>query len=175
MNTESVKPLFSKNEISRKTLEIAALLNRDFEGKDNVVILSVLKGSFIFTADLVRELDFPFDLVFIEVSSYRNTTSSGSLELKKKPDYNFSGKHVILVEDIVDTGNTINFLEQFLLNEKARNISLCSIIAKKDKYQINIPYDYQGFLIEDLFVVGYGLDYAGKYRNLPYIGILTND
>jgi hypoxanthine phosphoribosyltransferase len=169
---KNITVLFDETAIQKKTSEIAVHLNDDFKGKNNVVILSVLKGSFIFTADLVRKLDFNFDLVFIEVSSYRNSTHSGEIILKKKPDYNFTNKHVILIEDIVDTGNTINFLCDLLNEAKVKSISLSSIIAKKNKYNINIPFNYPGFFIEDQFVVGYGLDYGGLYRNLPYIGIL---
>ena len=164
--------LFSEEELDRRVSEIAAEINRDYAGKEPMLI-SVLRGSFVFMADLIRKIEVPCTVDFMSVSSYgRGTTSSGQVQITKDLSDDIEGKDIIVVEDILDSGNTLSYLLQLLQARKPASMKLCTLLDKPDRRVKEVHVDYSGFTIPDEFVVGYGLDYAEKYRNLPYIGVL---
>ena len=164
--------LFSEEELDRRVSEIAAEINLDYAGKEPMLI-SVLRGSFVFMADLIRKIEVPCTVDFMSVSSYgRGTTSSGQVQITKDLSDDIEGKDIIVVEDILDSGNTLSYLLQLLQARKPASMKLCTLLDKPDRRVKEVHVDYTGFTIPDEFVVGYGLDYAEKYRNLPYIGIL---
>ena len=164
--------LFSEEELDRRVSEIAAEINRDYAGKEPMLI-SVLRGSFVFMADLIRKIEVPCTVDFMSVSSYgRGTTSSGQVQITKDLSDDIEGKDIIVVEDILDSGNTLSYLLQLLQARKPASMKLCTLLDKPDRRVKEVHVDYTGFTIPDEFVVGYGLDYAERYRNLPYIGIL---
>ena len=164
--------LFSEEELDRRVSEIAAEINRDYAGKEPMLI-SVLRGSFVFMADLIRKIEVPCTVDFMSVSSYgRGTTSSGQVQITKDLSDDIEGKDIIVVEDILDSGNTLSYLLQLLQARKPASMKLCTLLDKPDRRVKEVHVNYTGFTIPDEFVVGYGLDYAEKYRNLPYIGIL---
>ena len=164
--------LFSEEELDKRVSEIAAEINRDYAGKEPMLI-SVLRGSFVFMADLIRKIEVPCTVDFMSVSSYgRGTTSSGQVQITKDLSDDIEGKDIIVVEDILDSGNSLSYLLQLLQARKPASMKLCTLLDKPDRRVKEVHVDYTGFTIPDEFVVGYGLDYAEKYRNLPYIGIL---
>ena len=163
---------FSEEALDKRVSEIAAEINRDYAGKEPMLI-SVLRGSFVFMADLIRKIEVPCTVDFMSVSSYgRGTTSSGQVQITKDLSDDIEGKDIIVVEDILDSGNTLSYLLQLLQARKPASMKLCTLLDKPDRRVKEVHVDYTGFTIPDEFVVGYGLDYAEKYRNLPYIGIL---
>ncbi|MBQ8004601.1 MAG: hypoxanthine phosphoribosyltransferase [Oscillospiraceae bacterium] len=172
MKNDVEKILFTKEEIAEKVKYLANQLKGAYEGK-NPLILCILKGSLIFTADLVRELDFPCTIDFMQVSSYGNgAESTGKLKIKKDMDTDVSGRDVIIVEDILDTGVTLSNLLPEIMRRGAKSVALCVFLNKPARRRAEVNADYIGYNIENEFVIGYGLDYNEKYRNLPYIGVL---
>ena len=164
--------LFTEQELKDRVAEIAAQIDRDYAGKEPMLI-SVLRGSFIFMADLVRSITLPCTVDFMAVSSYgAGTTSSGQVKITKDLSESIEGRDIIVVEDILDSGNTLSYLFQLLQARHPASVRLCTLLDKPSRRTKPVTADYTGFTVEDLFVVGYGLDYAEKYRNLPYIGIL---
>ena len=164
--------LFSEEELNKRVSEIAAEINRDYAGKEPMLI-SVLRGSFVFMADLTRKIEVHCTIDFMSVSSYgKGTTSTGQVQITKDLSDDIEGKDIIVVEDILDSGNTLSYLLQLLQARKPASMKLCTLLDKPDRRVKEVHVDYSGFTIPDEFVVGYGLDYAEKYRNLPYIGIL---
>ena len=164
--------LFTEQELKDRVAEIAAQIDRDYAGKEPMLI-SVLRGSFIFMADLVRSITLPCTVDFMAVSSYgAGTTSSGQVKITKDLSESIEGRDIIVVEDILDSGNTLSYLFQLLQARHPASVRLCTLLDKPSRRTKPITADYTGFTVDDLFVVGYGLDYAEKYRNLPYIGIL---
>lgn len=164
--------LYDENTIAKRVAELGAVISRDYVGKE-VVVVSILRGSCIFTADLVRQLEFPVTLEFMALSSYGNgTTSTGQVQITKDLSCNIEGKHVLVMEDIMDSGNTLAYLMNVLLQRKPASIRLCTLLDNPARRQQNVEISYCGFQIPNAFVVGYGLDYAQYYRNLPYIGVL---
>ena len=164
--------LFSEEQLKARVREIAGQIDRDFAGKEPMLI-SVLRGSFIFMADLCRAIDLPCTLDFMAVSSYgKGTSSSGQVQITKDLSEDISGRHIIVVEDILDSGVTLSYLKNYLSVRQPASISIVTLLDKPSRRRADIKADYVGFEVEDAFVVGYGLDYAEKYRNLPYIGIL---
>jgi len=170
----SLKILIPAEKIANRIQEIAKRLNSDYSDKSNVVIVCVLKGSFLFAADLVRELDFNYEIAFIEISSYGKNTSSGKLQLISEMNTDLNHKNIIIIEDIIDTGNTLNFLESYLFMRGAKNIEVVTLLIKSQKFVSSCPVKYFGFEIEDIFVAGYGMDYREKYRNLPNIVVVDS-
>ena len=167
--------LFTEAQLDTRIGEIAAEMNRDYAGKEPVLI-SVLRGSFVFMADLTRKITLPCTVDFMSVSSYgAGTISSGQVEIKKDISSSIEGYHVIIVEDILDSGNTLYYLMDVLKARKAASIRICTLLDKPERRQKPIKADYYGFVVPDAFVVGYGLDYNQQYRNLPYIGILKEE
>ena len=164
--------LFTEQELKDRVAEIAAQIDRDYAGKEPMLI-SVLRGSFIFMADLVRSITLPCTVDFMAVSSYgAGTTSSGQVKITKDLSESIEGRDIIVVEDILDSGNTLSYLFQLLQARHPASVRLCTLLDKPSRRTKPVTADYTGFTVEDLFVGGYGLDYAEKYRNLPYIGIL---
>lgn len=164
--------LFTREEVAARIREMAAQITRDYEGKAPAVI-GILRGSFIFMADLVRELNLPLTLDFMSASSYGSgTVSSGLVDIKLDTSEPITGRDVLLVEDILDTGNTLSKLVAELKKRDPASIKLCVLLDKPDRRTQPIQADYVGFQIPDAFVVGCGLDYDQRYRQLPYIGVL---
>ncbi|EMS72457.1 hypoxanthine phosphoribosyltransferase [Ruminiclostridium cellobioparum] len=167
--------LISKEELDRQVEELGSRISKDYEGKE-LVIIGVLKGGFIFLADLARKITIPVDLDFISVSSYGDSSkSSGVVKIIKDVDTNISGKHVLIVEDIIDTGLTLNHLVELLKTRGPLSVKICAALDKPSRRKAEVHVEYKGIEIPDEFVIGYGLDYAGKYRNLPEVCILKKD
>jgi hypoxanthine phosphoribosyltransferase len=164
--------LIGEDEIRGRVAEIAAEITRDYRGKD-LVVVGVLTGSLMFLADLIRAVALPLELDFVAMSSYGQATkSSGEVRLVKDLGHPVHGKHVLVTEDIIDTGLTLRYLLETLQARQPASIATCVLLDKPSRRIVDVPVDYRGFSIEDRFVVGYGLDYAGRYRNLPYIAVL---
>ena len=164
--------LFSEEQLAKRVDEIASAIEKDYEGQE-IMLISVLRGSFVFMADLCRRIDLPCTIDFMSVSSYGSgTSSSGQVQITKDLSSDISDKHIIVVEDILDSGNTLSYLLKILEQRNPASIRLCTLLDKPDRRVKQVEVHYSGFTIPDAFVVGYGLDYAEQYRNLPYIGIL---
>ena len=171
----NTRPLFSEQQILRKVNDLAVRLNQDYHNK-TVDIVCVLKGAFCFAADLTRRLSFPVRMHFLQVRSYDSgTESSGTVHLYFSSDFELAGCDVLLVEDIVDTGITLEFLTQHLLEKGPATFKTCVLVDKPSRRKVNVQPDYYCFEIDDWFVVGYGLDYKELGRNLPYLAILDED
>jgi hypoxanthine phosphoribosyltransferase len=170
MDKVKLKSFLSEKEIKEKVKEIGNLITRDFEGED-VLLVGVLKGAWIFLSDLAREIDLNVEISFISVSSYvgKKTVSSGVVRLLCDIDKPLDGRNVIIIEDIVDTGLTLSYLKKLLYVRNPNTIKVCTLLDKPSRRLANITPDYVGFSIPDEFVVGYGLDYDGLYRNLKDI------
>jgi len=168
--------LISEEEIQSRVLELAAQISSDYEDKGEIVLVGVLKGSFIFLADLSRRLTIPRTIEFIAVSSYGNgSRSTGAVRLVMDVRGNIEGKHVIIVEDIVDTGHTLKYLIGMLDSHRPASVKTCALVRKAESAEVDVAVDYLGFDIGEEWVVGYGLDFAEQNRTLPYIGVVTPD
>lgn len=164
--------LFSEEQLKQRVCEMGEQITADYQGKEPLLI-SILRGSYIFMADLTRCIDLPCSVDFMAVSSYgKGVSSSGQVQITKDLSEDIEGKDIIVVEDILDSGNTLYYLMKILQARHPASIRLCTLLDKPDRRVKDITADYTGFSIPDAFVVGYGLDWAEKYRNLPYIGIL---
>lgn len=164
--------LFTEEQLAKRVTEIAEEITRDYAGKE-IMLISVLRGSFIFMADLCRKINLPCVIDFMSVSSYgAGTSSSGQVQITKDLSSDISGKDIIVVEDILDSGNTLSYLLKVLEQRKPNSVRLCTLLDKPERRVKQVEVHYSGFSIPDAFVVGYGLDYAERYRNLPYIGVL---
>jgi len=164
--------LFSEEQLKKRVEELGKQIQQDYAGKE-IMLIAVLRGSFVFMADLCRSIDLPCTLDFMSVSSYgKGTSSSGQVQITKDLSEDISDRHIIVVEDILDSGNTLSYLLKVLENRRPASIRLCTLLDKPDRRVKQVDVHYCGFSIPDAFVVGYGLDYAEMYRNLPYIGIL---
>jgi len=173
MELYTPEALISEEEIALRIEALGKAITADFDAED-LVVICVLKGAFIFCSDLIKKINRPLTLEFISLSSYGDSTnSSGNVRLDMDITANIEGKNVLIVEDIVDTGLTIKTLMDMLAVRKPKAIKLASLLFKPVKLKHKVNIDYLGFEIEDKFVIGYGLDYAGRYRELPYIGILN--
>jgi hypoxanthine phosphoribosyltransferase len=168
---ETVDVLLSDDRLRARVRELGAAITRDYAGKQ-VTLVAVLKGSFVFLADLVRAIDLPLTVEFISISSYEGTKSTGVVQITSDLTRNIEGQHVIVVEDIVDTGLTMRYLLENLATRRPASLRVCALLEKPARAQVKIAIDYKGFEIPDEFVVGYGLDWNGLLRNLPYLGIL---
>lgn len=164
--------LISEEQIQRRTAELGARICRDFVG-EQILIIAVLKGALLFLADLIRHIDLPLAVDFLAVSSYgAGTESSGVVRILKDLDETITHRNVIIVEDIVDSGRTLDYLLRMLRQRNPATLHVCTLLDKRDRREIEVPIDYVGFEVPDAFVVGYGLDYAEHYRQLPFIGVL---
>ena len=172
MEKDILKVLVTEEELHKRIGELGEALYEKFEGK-NPLFLGVLKGSFVFMADLVRACQVKSDVEFIAVSSYQNSTvSSGRVQITHDLQQDITGRHLIIVEDILDSGNTLAFLKEYFLTKGAASITIVTLLDKPARRAKAITADLAGFTVPDEFVVGYGLDYAQQYRNIPYIGVL---
>ena len=164
--------LFTEEQLAQITARIAARINEDYKDK-NLLLVSVLKGSLVFMADLMRQITIPCAIDFLSVSSYgSDTSSSGEVRILKDLDQSLEGKDLLVVEDILDSGNTLSFLLKNLSARNPASIRLCTLLDKPERRKADVQADYIGAQVEDKFIIGYGLDYAELYRNLPYIGVL---
>ncbi len=170
--THSLSQLFSAEEIAARIKELATQIDRDYQGQE-IVMIAVLKGSFLFIADLVRAVKTPTIIDFVRLASYGSATqSSGIIEVRKDLEMSIKDKHVLVVEDIVDSGLTLESLRNMLLNRQPASLKICSLIDKKAHRQTDVHVDYIGFSMDDGFIVGYGLDLDEKYRDLPDIRVV---
>lgn len=172
MNKDIARILVTEEELDKKTTEIANQISKDYADKD-LFMIGILKGGVIFAADLIKKITVPMEIDFMAVSSYgKESETSGVVTLKKDVDTMLSGKDVLIVEDIVDSGYTMAYLKRFLEDRQAASVKICTLLNKPSRRRVDIDIDYYGFEIPDEFAVGYGMDYDEKYRNLPYIGVL---
>lgn len=164
--------LFSEASIQKRTKELAEAITRDYEGK-NLMLLCILKGGVFFMSDLSKHISLPIEIDFMAVSSYGDATkSSGVVRIIKDLDRSIEGKDILLIEDIVDSGLTLKYLKENLMQRGPKSIKICTLLERQKRNKEIISVDYVGFEVAEGFLVGYGLDYAEKYRNIPYIGIL---
>jgi hypoxanthine phosphoribosyltransferase len=172
MHPDIQEILISAEEIEDKIASLAKEITEDYRGK-NLLLVGVLKGALIFMADLCRQIQLPLEFDFMAVSSYgASTKSSGVVRILKDLDYQISGRHVLVVEDIIDSGLTLSYLVRYLEAREPASLQICSLFWKKGEQAVPLEVKYPGFEIPPVFIVGYGLDYAERYRNLPYIGVL---
>ncbi len=172
MDIQKVKVLLTKAEIEAKVKELAQMLSRDYSGK-NPLFVCVLKGAAVFLCDLIRHMDINLEVDFMAVSSYGNsTTSSGVVRILKDLEYSIEDRHVIIVEDIIDTGLTLDYLRENLLSRRPASLKIVALLDKPERRTVEIEADYRGFSIPDEFVVGYGLDFKENFRNLPDVCVL---
>jgi len=170
---ESVRVLISQEQVEERISQMAETINKDYEGK-TVHLIGILKGSVFFICELAKRLTIPVTMDFMSVSSYGSgTRSTGVVKLIKDLDDPIMGKDVLVVEDIIDSGHTLSYLLKNLCDRKPASIRLCTLLDKPDRREVDVDVDYQGFVIPDEFVIGYGLDYDQRYRNLPYIGVMS--
>jgi len=171
--SETVDVIIDEEKINKRISEIGELISKEYEGKE-LHLICVLKGGTFFMCELAKRITVPVSVDFMAVSSYGDgTESSGRVKIVKDLDESIEGKEVLVVEDIIDSGRTLSYLLDLLGNRKPASLKLCTLLDKPDRRVCHVDVDYTGFEIPDLFVVGYGLDYAQKYRNLPYIGVVS--
>ena len=169
---ERVEVLISEQEVEARIQELADQISKDYEGKE-LHIICILKGSIFFTCELAKRISVPVTLDFMSVSSYgSDTKSSGVIKINKDLDESVLERDILVIEDIVDSGNTLSYLLEMLQNRKPSSMRLCTLLDKPERRRKQVRVDYTGFQIPDEFVVGYGLDYAQNYRNLPYVGVV---
>lgn len=166
-----IKELISKEKIEKRIEELAEQISRDYEGK-NVEFIVVLKGAAIFAVELAMKLKPNVRFDFIEISSYSGTESTGVLKVNKDLKADIEGKDVLIVEDIIDTGRTLSYLKEYLLSKNPNSLKICTLVSKTSRRIVDVPIDYNGFEIEDKFIVGHGFDIDEDYRNMPYIGYI---
>jgi len=172
MHKDIGQVLFDEQAIKERVQELGRDIAADFEGK-NPMLIGVLKGSFVFMADLVRAVDIPCQLEFLGVSSYGNKSeTTGAVRITRDLETDIEGRHIIVIEDILDSGLTLSYLMGYLQGRNPASIEICTLLDKPERRRVPVSPRYMGFQIPDAFVVGYGLDFAERYRNLPYIGIL---
>ena len=172
---DKINVLIPEETVDAKIKEIGEQISKDYAGKE-VHLICILKGGVFFACELAKRITVPVSLDFMQVSSYGNATeSSGIVRIKKDLDDTMENKEVIIVEDIIDSGRTLSYLVENLKSRGAKSVRLCTLMSKPSRRVVEVPVDYIGYEIPDEFVVGYGLDYAQKYRNLPYVGVVEND
>lgn len=169
---ENLKVMYEEEELQKRIKEIAEQIDKDYEGTDEIVIISVLKGAIFFTVDLVKKMKTPIILEVMQVSSYNGTESTGNIIVKKDLDNSIEGKHVLIVEDIIDSGRTLKYLKEYLQTKNPKSVKIAVLMDKKERRVVDIDVDYTGFVIPNKFVVGYGFDVDEKGRNIPYVGYL---
>lgn len=173
MRSDIARVLLSEAEIAARITELGARISADYRDSGDLLLVGVLKGCAMFMVDLARTIDLPLSLDFIAVASYgASTESSGVVRLLKDLDTDLAGRHVLIVEDIIDSGLTLAYLREQLLRRNPASLRICTLLNKPERRKADVPVEYIGFDIPNEFVVGYGLDYAERYRNLPFVGIL---
>jgi hypoxanthine phosphoribosyltransferase len=168
---EQVDVLLSEERLQARIAEMGAAITRDYDGEP-LKLVGVLKGSFMFMADLARAIDQPIKVDFIGTTSYQGTTSTGVVRITNDLSRPIEGEHVLLVEDIVDTGLTMKYLLENLATRRPASVRVCALLRKPSRAQVTVPVEYVGFDVPDEFVVGFGLDWDGRFRNLPFIGVV---
>lgn len=172
MEQDVLKVLLTEEELKERIDELGAMISRDYAGK-NLLMVSVLKGSVAFMADLMRAIDIPVAIDFMATSSYgAGTKTSGVVKIVKDLDLDLAEYDVLLVEDILDSGRTLSYLLELLESRQPKSVKICTLLDKPERREVDVPVAYTGFTVPDEFVIGYGLDFDEKYRNLPYIGVL---
>ena len=173
MERDIEKILLTEEQIRARVEELGEILTKEYEGK-NPVVVGVLKGVVVFYADMIRQIKVPCELDFMWISSYSGTNSTGKMQVRQELKSNIKGRHVLILEDIFDTGNSLDFTVKHLLEKEPASLKICTLLDKPERRNpaVTLKADYTGFTIPNAFVVGYGLDYDEKYRNLPYVGIL---
>jgi len=175
MREDIERIFFSQEEIEETVKRLGSEITRDYDGKFPVFV-GVLKGSFVFMADLMKNVDTYCEVDFMSVSSYGDgTTTTGAVKITKDLNRDIEGRHLVIIEDILDSGVTLNYLKKYLSMRNPASIRICTLLDKPSRRQVDVNADYYGFICPDAFIVGYGLDYAEKYRNLPYIGVLKEE
>ena len=175
MEKHNISVLISEEEVQKRVRELAAQISKDYEG-ESVKLICILKGSVFFTCELAKRITVPVTIDFMSVSSYGNSReSSGIVKIAKDLDEPILDKEVLVVEDIIDSGKTLNHLKPMLESRNPASLHLCTLLSNPDRREVEVPVRYIGFEVPDEFVVGYGLDYAQKYRNLPYIGVAEEE
>ena len=168
----NVRVLISEEEVKKRVAEIGARITKDYAGKE-LQVICILKGGVFFMCELAKHIELPVIHDFMSVSSYGNgTVSTGNIKIKKDLEESIEGKDILIVEDIIDSGKTLYYLMELLKQRKPNSLRLCTLLDKPSRREVDVKVDYVGFSIPDLFVVGYGLDYAQHYRNLPYVGVI---
>ena len=172
---EHINVMLSEEEINSRIAELGEQISKDYEGKE-IFLICILKGASFFACELAKRITVPVNIDFMKVSSYGGgTVSSGQVSIKMDVSESIAGKDVLIVEDIIDSGNTLNLLPKILMERGPKSIRLCALLDKPDRREVDVKMNYVGFRIPDKFVVGYGLDYDQRYRNLPYIGEVVFD
>lgn len=171
---DNIRELISVDEIKEKVSELGAKITEDYKGKE-IILIGVLKGAFIFLSDLARAINLPCQIEFMQAQSYSGVTSTGIVNITKDIEIDIKGKHVIVVEDILDTGRTLYAICETLRAKEAASVKVCTFLDKPARRVVDIKADYSCYEIPDNFVVGYGLDYDEKYRNLPFIGLVEQN
>lgn len=175
MNNDIKEVLYSEDELRDRVRQMGAKISNDYSGKE-LILIGVLKGSVIFMADLLKEITIPCKMDFMAVSSYGNSTeTSGVVRILKDLDFEIQGKDILIVEDIIDSGVTLKYLMKYLSGRKPNSLEIVCLLNKPDRRKVDIDVKYLGYDVPDHFLVGYGLDFAEKYRNLPYVGILKEE
>ncbi len=170
---DKIEVLYDREAVENRIVEMGKQISRDYEGKE-VTLICILKGAAFFTCELAKNITVPVNLEFMRCSSYGNETqSSGVVKIIQDLDDPIRDKNVIVVEDIIDTGRTMHYLLEVLSGRKPASLKLCSLLDKPDRRVVDVAVDYVGFVVPDVFIVGYGLDYAQQYRHLPFIGLVT--
>lgn len=169
--SDRIQPMIDEAALKARVAELGVQLAADYRGKD-LVVIGLLNGVYPFFADLTRAMDLPMDITFMQVASYHGgTQSTGEVKIIKDLDKAIQGRHALVVEDIVDTGLTLHKVRNLLLDREPASLKICTLLDKPSRRTVDVPVDYIGFTIEDKFVIGYGLDLDGKYRNLPFVGV----
>ncbi|MCR4908405.1 MAG: hypoxanthine phosphoribosyltransferase [Lachnospiraceae bacterium] len=172
---DKIEIMYSREEVEKRIAEMGRIISEDYQGRE-ITLICILKGAAFFACELAKSITVPVNIEFMRCSSYGNETqSSGVVKITQDLDEPIRGKDVIVVEDIIDTGRTMNYLLEVLSGRKPESIRICSLLDKPDRRVVDVAVDYTGFVIPDVFIVGYGLDYAQKYRQLPYIGVVNQD
>ena len=173
--SEHIRVMLPEEELTRRIAEMGAQISKDYEG-DSVFIVCILRGASFFACELAKRITVPVTIDFMATSSYGSgTVSSGNVVVTQDLGISVEGRNVIVVEDIIDSGNTLHFLSALVKGRGAKSVRLCTMLDKPERREVEVPVDYTGFTIPDEFVVGYGLDYDQRYRNLPYIGVIEFD
>lgn len=175
MHKDIKEIILSQEEIEERVIQLGKEISEDYKDKD-LLVIGILKGATIFMSELIRNIELPITIDFMAVTSYGNSSiSTGEVKIIKDLDFSVENKHILIVEDIIDTGYTLNYLSDNLKKRGALSVGVCTLLDKVERRLVGVPVDYLGFEIPDEFVVGYGLDYAEQYRNLPYIGALKEE
>ena len=174
MHNDVASVLATQEQISEIVKKLGAKLTEEYAGR-NPLILCILKGAAPFATDLFRAMDCPAEMEFVQISSYGSGTVSGGLKIKRDVEIDIAGREIIVVDDILDTGNTLNHFCTYLKSRDCKSVKICVMFDKKERRTVDIEADYVGMVVPDEFIVGYGLDYAEKYRNLPYVGVLKRE